>query len=73
METGVEKIIAPCSSCISETRHNVLYSMKRHDDEDTNDWYGLIECAGCSAVSMVHQSRYLGDGSVTATYYPFLC
>lgn len=65
-----EIIFVPCSHCISKTKHKVLHSVSRQDTDDTNDWYGLVECGGCGTISMAHQSRWLGDGSVTNTYYP---
>jgi hypothetical protein len=65
----METIIAPCWRCFSQTKHNVLHSVKR-DDEETRDWYGFIECAGCGTMSMAHQAIWIDDGTKTHTYYP---
>jgi hypothetical protein len=67
---NTEPIKAPCSQCVATTTHKVLHSVSRHDTSISNDWYGLIECAGCGKISMAHQAVWTTNGDVTNTYYP---
>jgi uncharacterized protein DUF4145 len=70
METS-KTIVAPCSSCLTKTRHTVLHEVSRRtEDGEYDEWYGLLECAGCATISTVHQARYLGDGTVEHVFYP---
>jgi hypothetical protein len=40
---------APCSRCHVNTTHNVLYSIKKKDDE-YDDIYEVLQCAGCGTI-----------------------
>jgi hypothetical protein len=65
---AMKKIQAPCSSCVRETAHDVLFETERRDEE-TLDTYALISCCGCAAVSMAHRKTF--DGTVLYDeYYP---
>src|ERR1700683_4646541 len=58
-----------CNSCGQTTEHVVLYEEKREFSEEVDpgisfeayDWYRLITCAGCKAVSMEHVSANSED------------
>ncbi|SFM50652.1 protein of unknown function [Bradyrhizobium sp. Rc3b] len=63
------KIKAPCSTCIRETTHTVLFETTQTDG-DFNYAYVMISCGGCQTISMGVQTRYLSDGSLTNEYYP---
>jgi hypothetical protein len=64
-----KKIKAPCSTCVRETTHDVLFETHQ-SDEHYNYAYAMISCGGCSTISMGAQSRYLSDGSIEKKYYP---
>jgi Domain of unknown function (DUF4145) len=62
---------APCSSCVGETTHKILFQHDQRDD-DSIDSYLLLECGGCQTISMAHRSQFIADGSgdVEWKYYP---
>jgi Domain of unknown function (DUF4145) len=63
--------LAPCSSCVRTTSHDVLFAIEdRDDDFETIDEYQLLRCRGCSTISMAHHRRWLRDGSVDHEYHP---
>src|SRR5258707_2762459 len=64
-----KKIKAPCSTCVKETNHHVLFETHQAD-EHYNYAYAMISCGGCDTISMGIQSRWLNDGSITNEYYP---
>lgn len=68
MPEAVKCIKAPCSKCVRETSHEVLFETHQADD-DFNYAYVMICCRGCDTISMGIQSRYI-DGSVEHEYYP---
>jgi hypothetical protein len=68
---GSPKIVqAPCSSCVRKTRHEMLFEITQHDDEETSSAYVLMKCGGCSTISMGHQRLWINDGDVDQAYYP---
>jgi hypothetical protein len=60
---------APCSSCVRQTNHKVLFETNQRG-EDLIDTYLLLECSGCSTISMCHHCRWIADGSTELKYYP---
>lgn len=64
------RVQAPCSSCVRKTIHDVLFKIRQDDDEPTVDVYELLQCRGCSTISMAshHFSKF--DKSVQHKYYP---
>lgn len=63
------KLKAPCSTCVRETTHVLLFQTTQ-TDEEYNYAYVMISCGGCQTISMGIQSRYLSDGTATTEYYP---
>lgn len=61
---------APCSSCVRQTTHDVLFEIEQRDVDEMEiiDGYELLRCRGCSTISMAHHSR-LGE-SAEHKYYP---
>jgi hypothetical protein len=67
----MKTIVAPCSSCVRETTHNVLFDTVRQDEEtETVNTFSVLSCGGCSTISMMHVQHDKSDGSVECTYYP---
>jgi hypothetical protein len=67
----MKKVPAPCSTCVRETTHDVLFETPAlHTDYDTIDTYALLSCCGCSTISLGHQRLWQSDGSVEHKYYP---
>src|SRR5215211_2929653 len=53
---AVERVRAPCSSCVRETTHDVLFKIEREGLlrwDDLHD-YALLACRGCGMVSLRH-------------------
>lgn len=69
MAKTLRKIKAPCSTCVRETTHVVLFQTTQ-SDEHFNYAYVMIACGGCQTISMGVQTRFLSDGSTTSQYYP---
>jgi hypothetical protein len=70
-EAKVKIISAPCSSCVRKTKHNVLFeTTQRDEDEETDDTYALLECGGCSTISMGHQRLWRSHGEQEHFFYP---
>ncbi|MET4442851.1 hypothetical protein ABIB75_001112 [Bradyrhizobium sp. GM2.2] len=68
MADNPKKTKAPCSTCVGEKTHEVLFETQQQDE----DWlytYAMISCGGCETISMRVESRW-HDGSVTHAYYP---
>lgn len=65
----VDKIEAHCNECGQITKHVVLHEERREFEElfgpynsfQATDWYRLIACAGCDAISMEHVSANSED------------
>jgi hypothetical protein len=66
----IPKIVqAPCSECVRETRHAVLFETSQQNEE-TLDAYVVLSCGGCLTISICHQRRWISDGTVDHRYYP---
>ena len=61
-------VLAPCSSCLRRTKHTVLHEVKQTGEEGT-ELNTLLECGGCSTVSLGVKSTD-ASGFVTHAYYP---
>lgn len=69
IERSQEIIQVHCNSCGQLTDHIVLHEEKRESSQqvapyisvEEYDWYRLITCAGCKAVSMEHVSANSED------------
>ena len=68
-EKQEKKVPAPCSSCLKETAHRVLFEEARHD-EDRIETFGMLSCAGCGTISLGVQTRLLPNGELEYRYYP---
>jgi len=66
----VKEILAPCSSCIRTTTHRVLHEVAQDADENRQETYAMLECAGCHTISMGCRTRHYPNGEVEHTYYP---
>ncbi len=65
----MEKQRAPCSSCVRETTHEVLFEVSRASpDDDSGSIYKLLSCAGCGTISMMDIFLSTFDG--TENYAP---
>lgn len=53
---------APCSKCVRETTHHILFKCREDDNE-----YIVMSCGGCEAVSMRVQDLHFTD---QIKYYP---
>lgn len=62
-------IMAPCSNCIGQRRHKVLFETAQQEEE-TIEKYAMIECCGCSRISMSYQRVWKYDGSVDSDFFP---
>jgi hypothetical protein len=69
MAEGLRRVMAPCSSCVKQTSHDVLYETAQQDD-NTLDTYALIECRGCFSISMGHRRIWTADGKTDNFFYP---
>lgn len=62
-------VIVHCNACGQATDHDVLHEEKREYSEEVepgitfeaHDWYRLLSCAGCKAVTMEHVSANSED------------
>ncbi|MGJ5067501.1 DUF4145 domain-containing protein [Bradyrhizobium sp. SZCCHNS3002] len=60
---------APCSNCLGERRHEVLFETSLHEQE-TIEQYAMLQCGGCGRVSLGYK-RIWKDGSGTdIEFYP---
>ncbi len=67
----MNKVQAPCSTCVRNTAHDVLFETAQRDpDYETIDTYVLLSCCGCSTISLGHQRLWQSDGSKEHKYYP---
>jgi hypothetical protein len=61
---------ASCSTCLTNTEHNVLYSV---DGRNLDDWcephYDLLECAGCKDISLRLTLKHFDD-TRSVHYFP---
>ena len=64
-----KEVPAPCSSCVRQTTHKVLYE-RSFTDEDRISTYAMLECCGCHRVCLGEQVRFIPDGDVEHNYYP---
>lgn len=60
---------APCSTCLGETRHTVLFE-KAQREEDTLERYAMLECCGCGRISMGLQRVWISGETVDCEFYP---
>jgi hypothetical protein len=65
----IEIVFVPCSKCVRETKHHILFQTTQHD-EQTMDTYALLSCCGCENISLGHRRLWLNDGSVQNFFYP---
>ncbi|MBR0710902.1 DUF4145 domain-containing protein [Bradyrhizobium liaoningense] len=56
MTEPLEKIKAPCSKCMRETTHQILFNCEK----DGSD-YAMIACGGCEAISMRVKDLHFTD------------
>lgn len=64
-----KEVQAPCSSCISQTTHKVLYE-HASQNEDRITTNAMLECSGCHRICLGEQVRFLPYGEVEYNYYP---
>jgi|SRR4051794_2115845 hypothetical protein len=61
---------APCSNCLTDTEHNMLFSV---DGGNVDDWcephYDLLECAGCKEISLRLTLKHIDD-TKSVHYFP---
>src|SRR5689334_17735650 len=63
-------IMAPCSSCLGKRKHFILFQ-KRKYEEEADEHYSMIECAGCGRVSMEYRRVWRDEQDVDdVEYYP---
>ena len=60
---------APCSTCLGETRHTVLFE-KAQQQELTLEQYAMLECCGCGRISMGYKRIWYDDGKADNDFYP---
>jgi hypothetical protein len=60
---------APCSTCLGETRHTVLFE-KTQRQELIIERYAMLECCGCGRISMGHRRIWTDDGKIDSEFYP---
>src|SRR6266481_2904129 len=58
-------ILAPCNDCNRATRHDIVHTVAR----GASHKYEMIQCRGCSAVSL-KETREGEDNNQVETYYP---
>jgi hypothetical protein len=64
-----KRISAPCSTCVRDTLHEVLFETRRQDDHSSYA-YVMISCGGCETISMGVQSRFGAEPDLVHEYYP---
>src|SRR4051812_48799594 len=64
-----DKIVAPCSSCVRKTRHEVLYATSRKMGKTTT-FHGLIQCGGCGTISLLRRRVTEGEEKPTDAHFP---
>jgi hypothetical protein len=62
-------VLAPCSTCLGKTRHEVLFE-KPKNDEHALEKYRMLECCGCGRISMGFDRIWRMDGDTEQEYYP---
>lgn len=66
----METARAPCSNCLTNTEHNVFFSV---DGGNVDDWcephYDLLECAGCKDISLRMVLKHIDD-TKSVHYFP---
>jgi hypothetical protein len=62
---------APCSNCLINTEHNVLYAVDGRSDDDffCEPHYDLLECAGCKDISLRLTLKHIDD-TKSVHYFP---
>ena len=60
---------APCSTCLNNTEHNVLYFVDGRNDDWCDPHYELLECAGCKDISLRLTLKHIGD-TTSVHYFP---
>lgn len=65
----MKKVEAPCSICVRETAHEVLFESSQGSEEhvETN---AMLRCGGCGEISLGRQIRHLPNGELEQHYYP---
>jgi hypothetical protein len=61
-------MLAPCSTCIRETMHEVLHETFSRE-EDVDVVYAMLKCRGCSTISLGRMVRDV-NGDVDKQFYP---
>lgn len=69
MVDGARIVPAPCSTCLGETRHTVLYE-KAQREELTLEQYAMLECCGCGRISMGYKRIWYDDQKADIEFYP---
>jgi hypothetical protein len=69
MADDVRIVPAPCSTCLGETRHAVLFEIAQRE-ELTIERSALLQCGGCGRVSMGYQRVWIDDGDIDNEFYP---
>jgi Domain of unknown function (DUF4145) len=71
MERGLtmKTTSAPCSTCLANTEHNVLYFVDGRSDDWCDPHYDLLECAGCKDISLRLTLNHIDDTS-SVHYFP---
>jgi hypothetical protein len=64
-----KEVQAPCSLCIRQTTHKILYEHSSQD-EDRITTNAMLECSGCHDVCLGVQVLWLEDGKNDHEYYP---
>jgi hypothetical protein len=60
---------APCSTCLTNTEHNVLYAVDGRNDDWCEPHYDLLECAGCKDISLRLTLKHIDD-TKSVHYFP---
>jgi hypothetical protein len=67
--TEQKNALAPCSTCLRETSHAILFSKAQHDEWGIAT-YIMLECRGCKTISMERHRFCTDDGLEVHYYYP---
>ncbi|MBA3680734.1 MAG: DUF4145 domain-containing protein [Bacteroidetes bacterium] len=70
---AMETITTECPSCLNPTKHNIHYSITKLDADlpyDYENTFSIIECNGCTNISMLYKVRDLKDNEIEEVNYP---
>lgn len=63
--------IAPCSNCMHETRHEILFqTTQTRSEDDERDTFAMLKCAGCETISMSKDTLSFQSRAKQVSYYP---